>query len=481
MRRKIILISICFTVLFLSAGAYFMFSGGGSTSHSSHNESSTMWTCAMHPQIKMPKPGKCPICGMELIPLKEDSEDGTNLASLTLSDRARKLAEVETSPVKREEVHLDIRLYGKLDFDESRVVHITARTSGRIERLFLDYTGISVNKGDHMVELYSPDLITAQQELIQASIAIKETHLDASEFIKKTLQENLERAREKIQLWGLSYEQVKGIEDSGELEEVLTINAPVGGIVIHKDAIEGRYVKEGTKIYTIADLSELWMVLDAYESDLIWLRQGQEVEFIAEAIPGKIFKGIISFIDPVLNEQKRSVRIRANVQNKEKLLKPGMFIRATVKPIIGESGGVISKSLEGKWIGPMHPQIITNESGSCPICGMDLVTAESLGYVSSQSKEGKYPLIIPSTAPLITGKRAVVYIENPDSPGIYTLRQIILGPRAGESYIVYKGLFKGERVVTRGNFKIDSASQILGKPSMMMPGGGAKPMKGHSH
>ena len=480
MKQKVIVAGTLGLLLLILGGIYLTFSEG-KTSRENHQAVSTVWTCAMHSQIKMPNPGKCPICGMELTPLKTDSGNGSSVNSLRLSPRAQKLAEVETTLVKREEARLDVSLYGKLEFDESLVVHITSRTPGRIERLFLDFTGVAVNKGDHMVELYSPELVTAQQELIQATQTIQNMRGDASAFLKKSFRDNLESAREKLLLWGLSEEQVDEIAKSGEPEEVLTINAPIGGVVIHKDAIEGRYVKEGTKIYTIADLRELWLVLDAYESDLIWLRQGQEIRFKAEAVPGMVFTGTISFIDPVLNEKKRAVRIRANVSNEEGILKPGMFVRASVQPLVGANGSVVSKTLEGKWVGPMHPQIVRDVPGTCPICEMDLVTAESLGYVSSDSEKGQLPLLIPATAPLITGKRAIVFIEDPEASGTYTARTITLGPRAGDDYIVYEGLTEGERVVSKGNFKIDSASQILAKPSMMIPEDASKPIKGHSH
>ena len=440
---------------------------------------STVWTCAMHPQIKMPSPGKCPICGMELILLKTNS-DSREVTSLELSERARKLAEVTTTLVRKGEARLTVSMYGKLELDESRVAHITARTNGRIERLFLDFTGVSVRKGDHMVEVYSPDLITAQQELIQARHTLETIRDDASEFLKTSLKENLESAREKLLLWGLQDSQIDLIAHYDQPEKFITLNAPIGGVVIHKEANEGKYVKEGTKIYTIADLSELWLILDAYETDLIWLRHGQEISFKAEAIPGKTFKGLISFIDPVLNEKKRTVRVRANIKNLNGMLKPGMFIRAIANPLVGATGNVVSKSLEGKWIGPMHPQIVQDNPGSCPICKMDLVPAESLGYVSLESEEGQLPLLIPTSAPLITGKRAIVFVEEPDSIGSYEARSVILGPRAGDDYIVYEGLKEGERIVLNGNFKIDSASQILGKPSMMREGG-INPIKRHSH
>lgn len=479
MKTKVITTTIAVCVLSLLVGIY-LSSPEEKNAHVDQRVVTSVWTCAMHPQIKMPEPGKCPICGMELVPLKSSSDSG-DVASIKLSKRARKLAEVRTTKVRRGEARLEVPLYGRLEFDESRVVHITARTAGRIERLFLDFTGVSVKKGDHMVELYSPELVTAQQELIQAVQTLSTMREDASEFLQKSFQDNLASAREKLLLWGLSEEQVDRISASGKPEEALTINAPVGGVVVHKEAIEGKYVKEGTKIYTIADLTELWLVLDAYESDLTWIRHGQELDFKAEAIPGTTFKGRVSFIDPIIDEGKRTIRVRANVKNHDGLLKPGMFVRASIRPLVGATGGVVSKSLEGHWIGPMHPQIVKKGPGNCPICGMELVPAESLGYTSSESDAGKLPLLIPSTAPLITGTRAIVFVEAPHTIGSYTARVVTLGPRAGENYIVYEGLEEGECIVSHGNFKIDGASQILAKPSMMMPGGGAKPMKGHNH
>ncbi|MFT4554136.1 MAG: Cu(I)/Ag(I) efflux system membrane fusion protein [Chlamydiales bacterium] len=480
MKNKGLFLGILFLLLTVSGGVYFNFFRDESTLHK-HDESNTIWTCAMHPQIQMPYAGQCPICGMELIPLKNEEGAGKGEVSLILSDRARKLAELETALVKRRRVHLDVRMYGKIDFDETRIVHITARNSGRIERLFLDYTGVAVEKGDHMVEIYSPELLTAQQELIQAVQSLKNINPDASKFLKKNLADNLNSSRKKLQLWGLSNEQIEGIEGSGEPKEVLTIYAPTSGIVIHKDAIEGKYVDEGTKIYTIANLKELWLILDAYESDLSALRHGQDVFFTAEAFPGKTFRGSISFIDSVLDEARRSVKVRVNVQNGNNLLKPGMFVRARVKPLVSDSGGIISSNLEGKWIGRMHSQIVQDEPGKCPICGMDLVKAESLGYVSLEEENGKLPLTIPATSPLITGKRAIVFVEDITPLGSYSAREVLLGPRAEDYYVVYDGLEEGERVVISGNFKIDSASQIRAKPSMMMPMGGKSIMKGHGH
>lgn len=375
--------------------------------------------------------------------------------------------EIETTPVERKFVTSEIRMVGKIDYDETRVKYITAWVPGRIDRLYVDFTGITVNKGDHMVYLYSPQLLSAQAELLQAVKAAGNIKAGASELISRSILATLEAARGKMRLLGLTQQQIDEIENTGETVDHLTIYAPIGGVVIHKNATEGMYVQTGTKIYTIADLSRLWVKLDAYESDMMWVRYGQEVEFKTEAYPGETFNGTISFIDPVLNAKTRTVKLRVNVENPDGRLKPEMFVRAVVRAKVAQAGQVMDKAMAGKWICPMHPDVVKTKASTCDICGMDLVTAESLGYVKLDTPS-RAPLVIPASAPLVTGKRAVVYVQLPDmEKPTYEGREVVLGPRAGGYYIVESGLAEGEIVVTNGNFKIDSALQIQAKPSMM--------------
>ena len=183
---------------------------------------------------------------------------------------------------------------------------------------------------------------------------------------------------------------------------------------------------------------------EAYESDLPWLHYGQSVRFTSEAFPGETFTGQIAFIDPVLDARTRMVRMRVNLANTQSKLKPDMFVRAVVRSRIAKGGQVMDPGLAGKWISPMHPEIIKDEPGTCDICGMDLVSAQSLGY--AEATQDTAPLVIPASAPLITGKRAVVYLDKGN--GIYEGRDITLGPRAGDHYLVERGLKEGDRVVT---------------------------------
>jgi Cu(I)/Ag(I) efflux system membrane fusion protein len=428
------------------------------------------WTCSMHPQIRQPKPGKCPICFMDLIPVASSGAD-VGERQISFSQAAVKLMEIATTPVERKFVTADVRMVGKIDYDEAQVKNITAWVPGRIDRLYVDFTGITVGKGDHMVELYSPELISAEAELLQALKAADNVKTATSELVTRTTLATLEAAREKLRLLGLTVEQISDIESSGRTVTHITIYSPIGGIVIHKNATEGVYVDTGTPIYTVADLSRLWVKLDAYESDLSWIRYGQKVEFTTEAYPGEVFEGTINFIDPVLNDMTRTVKLRVNVDNMDGKLKPEMFVRAVVRSQVALGGKVMVPEMAGKWICPMHPAVVKTEAGTCDVCGMNLVATESLGYVVDTPKEA--PLVIPASAPLVTGTRAVVYVQVPQKEKpTFEGRQVTLGPRAGDYYLVKEGLSEGELVVTKGNFKIDASLQIQAKPSMMNPAAG---------
>lgn len=437
-------ISVVLIIIGAFALGYLMRGGGPPTKDYQHAASKApqveMWTCSMHPQIQLPKPGQCPICGMDLIPVSS-GETGGDMGprELKMSKKAMKLASLEVTPVERQEVTVKIRMVGKVEYDETRTSYITAWVPGRIDDLFVDFTGGEVKEGDPMVYLYSPELLTAQEELLQAIVAEEELQRSNSPLMRDTASKTVDAAKEKLRLWGLTEKQIEEIEKRGKTTDHVTIYTPISGVVIHKNGLEGMYVETGTKIYTIADLSQVWVKLDAYESDLIWIRNGQRVEFDTEAYPGEIFKGKVVFVDPFLDPKTRTAKVRVNVPNPDGKLKPEMFVRAEVHTVMKRERDVFK------------------------------------GVQSNQP-----PLVIPATAPLLTGKRAVVYVEVPDKKGTYEGREVLLGPRAGNFYTVREGLNEGEWVVVNGNFKIDSAIQILAKPSMMNPEEGVKP-SGHDH
>lgn len=425
------------------------------------------WTCSMHPQIRLTKPGRCPICGMELIPAGQDR----SLSNDPLQDSPPQVAQVpsylEVTPVKRRLVEVETRLTGVLDMDETKLTHLTARFPGRIERLFIDYTGASVKKGDHMYEIYSPELNSAQQELIQSLKSNDTIRQSTSNLVKSSTARALHAARDKLLLLGLTKEQVANIEKSRTVQDTMVIYAPLSGVVATLNATEGMYVHTGTKIYSIADLSSLWLYLDAFESDLPWLRYHQEVSFTTRSIPGRTFKGRIAFISPFVDPATRTTRVRVNVTNESGILKPGLFVSGLVTSKSYQAEKSVIPSLKGKFIGPMHPEVIRDEPGNCPICGMPLQPAEELGYITDISKVEK-PLTIPASAPLLTGTRAIVYVQDPVSQQ-FSMREVVLGPRSNDFYIVESGLSEGELVVSEGAFKIDADQQIRGNPSMMNP------------
>jgi membrane fusion protein, copper/silver efflux system len=389
-----------------------------------HGNPAKIWPCSMHPQIRQPKPGQCPICGMDLIPVLTDSSVGSDSPrEISLSPAARKLAEVEVAPVERRAVAVEIRMVGKVQFDETRLAYIAPRVAGRIDRLIANFVGMPVKAGDPLADLYSPELVTAQQELLQA---LKPTGSpEASAAL-------LAATRERLRLWGLTAEQISEIERSGQVRDHVTFYSPLGGIVVEKEALEGQYVQTGMRLFTVADLTHVWVQLDAYESDLAWLREAQEVELQTDAYAGEIFKGTVAFIAPVLAPDTRTVKVRVEVMNTDGRLKPEMFVHAVVRA---------SATMEG-----------------------------------SQA-----PLVIPASAPLVTGKRAVVYVAVPQKEGTYEGREVVLGLRAGEFYVVREGLQEGEQIVVNGAFKIDSSLQIQGKPSMMAPEAGAPTGGTHAH
>ncbi len=381
----------------------------------------TVWTCSMHPQIQLPEAGQCPICFMDLIEVKKESgEDRASLRQIRFDSRAQKLAEVEVQAVGYGDARIEIRMVGRVDYDETRVATITSWVNGRIDKLFVDYTGSRVERGQPMVKVYSPELITAQAELIQASEALKRTEASGNEIIRKMAARTLVASREKLRLLGLADKQLTAIEQQGRPTDHIILTAPQSGVVIKKDVNEGMYVKTGSPIYTLADLDRVWVVLEAYESDIEAIALGQQVRFSVESYPGRPFQGEVAYIDPLVNPVTRTVRVRLNVDNSDAKLKPGMFVRA-------------------------------------------------VSLVAQVGNSKDRPLLIPASAPLVTGKRALVYVQLPGEPGVYVGREVILGARQGEFYQVKHGLEAGELVVTRGNFKIDSAIQLQARPSMMNP------------
>jgi membrane fusion protein, copper/silver efflux system len=374
------------------------------------HEAGSVWTCSMHPQIRMEESGSCPICGMDLIPLEVDDEGDDGPTGVFMSARAMKIAEVELSVIEVASPFNELYLPGKIKPDETRIALLTARFPGRIEDLRINFTGQEVRKGEVLASIYSPELVTAQKELFEA-IKLKENY-----------PELYEAAKMKLSLWDLTAEQISDIETTGEIQYNFDILAPIAGTVTMRHVSKGDYVKEGSMLLEVVDLTRIWVVFDAYESDLPWIKLGDKVTFTVKSMPGTEFNGKISFIDPIIDPKARVAKVRAELKNPRNMLKPDMFVKGILKAMLEK----------------------TNEA-----------------------------IMVPKTAVLWTGKKAVVYVRVPDGDrDMFDYREITLGEEAGDYYVVRDGLSEGERVATNGVFKIDAAAQLLGKQSMMNPSGG---------
>lgn len=382
-------------------------SGSIQAAETARNE---IWTCAMHPQIRMPEPGDCPICGMDLIPLTQNGTTSVDPEAIQLTKEAAAMANVVTTAASRQKPVKEVRLYGKVQTDERMLQSQVSHISGRIEKLYVNFTGETVKRDQVLAQIYSPELITAQQELIEAS----KTKLDQPAIY--------EAAKEKLRQWKITDDQIASIENSGKTQSLTPIASNTNGIVISKFVNTGNYVSQGMPLFEVADLSKLWIVFDAYESDLQFLRRGDKITFTVEALPGTKFSGEIEFIDPVIDPVTRVAKVRAETENQSGRLKPEMFVT---------------------------------------------------GIVSSNLDEYSNNLVIPKSAVLWTGKRSIVYVKQSetDEP-VFKMREIELGPSLGENYVVILGLTEGEEIVTNGTFSVDAAAQLSGKPSMMNAGGG---------
>ena len=440
--------------------------GGGDADTSAESSATgTIHTCPMHPQIRQPAPGDCPICGMPLVPATTSDADQDEFA-VKIAPAARRLANIATMNVERQAVADRIETVGSIAIDESRMATIAAYVSGRIERLFADYTGVSVADGDHLAVLYSPALYSAQVEYLQSRRTLKELGDTTLPVVQETQARLVQNSRQKLVELGMTDEQLEELDKDQRARSRLTIYTELAGTVIEKLVVEGQYVEAGQPIYRVANLETVWLMLELYPEDAAQVRFGQVVQAEVHSLPGRDFTGRVAFIDPVVQEKTRTVGVRVELLNDEGLLRPGDYASAVIKIPVGASGDVYDEGLAGKWISPMHPQIIRDEPGPCPICGMDLVPTSRYGY-APEPTERPTALVVPRDAVLMAGQNSVVYVET--KPGRFEVRNVKLGPLTGRSAVVIDGLSEGEAVATSGNFLIDSQMQLAGKPSLIDP------------
>ena len=423
----------------------------------------TIYTCPMHPQIRQPMPGRCPICGMALVPAASGAANMEELA-VRIEPAQRRLANIQTASVESGPIEAMLQTVGNIAIDESRQATIAAYIDGRIERLFADYTGVDIKKSDHLAIVYSPQLYSAQVEYLEARKALGSTGgLAGMRQAQESLAAN---TRKRLTEFGMTDQQLTEMETSGQAQSRLTIYAPQGGTVIEKLAIEGNYVKAGDPIYRIAELSTVWLMLRLFPEDAGRIRFGQRVEAVVQSLPGETLLGRVAFLDPTVDQKTRTVGVRVELLNESRRLRPGDYAEARITLPIGPQGDVYDADLAGKWISPMHPQIVRNEPGPCPICGMDLVPTSRYGF-ANQPVPQPTSLSIPRSGVLLAGGNSVVYAET--QPGRFEIRLVKVGPILRDRIVILEGLKAGESVATAGNFLIDSQMQLAGKPSLIDP------------
>ena len=375
------------------------------------------WTCSMHPQIRQNEPGACPICGMDLIPL-EDEQGDLDPRAVSMSPTAMQLAQVRTLVVGKGDSHKSIRLTGKVQADERQLFTQTSHIPGRVEKLNVNFTGDYVNRGQVIALVYSPDLVTAQEELLEAA------------KIKDKQPSLFEAAKEKLKNWKLSDGQIEKIIFTKKIMNEFPILANASGYVTKKMVNLGDHLKEGQPFYEIANLSKVWVLFDVYESDMQWIKKGDAIDYTIQSVPGKTYTGKISYIDPAIDPKTRVAQARVEVSNSDLKLKPEMF---------------------------------------------------ATGQIKSNTDKDNESLTVPKTAVMWTGKRSVVYVMNKDANGVsFIMREVTLGPELGEEFVIESGLEAGEEIAVNGTFSIDAAAQLAGKPSMMNPTGGVV-VTGHNH
>lgn len=365
----------------------------------------SIWTCSMHPQIRLPEKGDCPICGMDLIPADQESAGTSNSQTFQMTPEALALAQVQTIVVGGMQAKKELVLSGKLQADERESASLTAKFPGRIEKLFVTFTGEQVKAGQRIATIYSPELLTAQKELLEASKT------------KATFPQLYQASKDKLSLWKLSAVQIAEIERSGQVKERMDIFADQSGIVLQKNVSVGDYVSMGAVLFTVTNLNSLWLLLDVYESDLPFVALGDEIQFTVAGKPGETLNAKVTFVDPLINANTRAASVRAEIRNVDNTLKPEMFVTARVQ---------------------------TRTTGSL---------AE---------------VMVPRTAVLWSGKRSIVYVKVPNaSLPEFVMREVTLGNRLGENYQIASGLKAGEEIVSYGAFALDASAQLSGKPSLL--------------
>jgi Cu(I)/Ag(I) efflux system membrane fusion protein len=380
---------------------------GSTAAAQGENKPREEYYCPMHPSVVHDRPGACDICGMTLVKRVRAAAPGrettSGLGSVLISPSRQILAQVATVVAERKSAVKTIRASGRIEVAEPNFRHISTRFAGRIEKLYLTYTGQAVGKGDPVADLYSPEAISAQQEYLLASASYLEAK-DSPELIASGALALLDQSRQKLLLWGWTDAQIALLDSTRRVRDTVTITSPIRGTVLKKYFDPQHYAAAGEDMYDVADLSDVWMKADVYESEIGWVSAGQQVTAAGDAFPGTLFTGKVGFISPTVDPSARTVEVRAEFPNPGDRLKPGMYVNAVIRV-------------------PLPPAIV-----------------------------------IPAGALLLTGNRSVVWVEA-DS-GVFRPRTVRAGTRAGDDIQILEGIDEGDRIVASGGYLLDSESQL---------------------
>ena len=380
--------------------------------HSLEEHRSEIWTCSMHPQVRQQEPGDCPICGMDLIPA-ESSATGLAPNEFKMTENAMALANIQTTVIgEMSSSNSSIELSGKIKANDDKAATQPAHFNGRVDQLYVTSVGETVRKGQAVAKIYSPELVAAQQELITA-YRIKDAQPQLYNAVKN-----------KFMNWMIPESQLTEVLKTGIPKPSFTIYAQVSGVVTELMVNKGSHVMDGQPIFKVANLSTVWAEFDAYETTIQGIKEGQDISVVVKAIPNKIFNAKVSFIDPILNTSTRTIRVRATLNNKEDLLKPGMFVTGTIK----------------------------------------------------LDTDNNTQITVPKSAVLWTGEQSLVYIKTTATSPTFIMRNVTLGRTVNDNYEIQSGLKIGDEVVTNGTFTVDAAAQLQGKQSMMNPTTGSGTM-----
>lgn len=362
------------------------------------------WTDPMIPGFKSDKPGKSPM-NMDMVPVYADEEEVA--AGIVKIDPATvKSINVRTEKVIKKPLHRSIRTTGRIDYDERRVTHIHTKIQGWVEKLYIDFTGKEVNKGDVLLEVYAPELVTAQEEYLLALEYEKSLKGSKTEEVASGAKFLLESARKRLQLFDVPEHQIKELEETRKPKKTLHIHSPTHGIVVQKNLLEGMFITPETHLYVIADISKIWVYADIYEYEVPWVKVGQETEMTLSYFPGKVFKGVVTYIYPYLQAETRTVRVRMEFDNPDWELKPDMYAN-----------------------------------------------------VKLESKMAESAILVPAEAVIRSGVKDIIIVSK--GGGVFEPRDVRVGVDTGDGYLqILEGVKAGEEVVTSAQFLIDSESKL---------------------